>query len=241
MSNKQTIKRKLNDAFVLAHNAQQPEYQDRLGRFFTPEKINEGMTLYTETKEADDKQKIAYGEQLRATRELNIESANARNYWMELVKMAKRALNNSESSIKDLGISGMRRTIFEEWIGEAEGFYNNALASTDILGRLNKFKIAEADLTAGLDMLTTLKPKNAEQEKKKSDAQRATLARNSLLEKLTQWCGDIVEGARIVFKDDLQILEAFKKKVYTPGYKKKKTTPTPTEPDPEGGETPATT
>ncbi|MBK7919539.1 MAG: hypothetical protein IPJ94_25435 [Chloroflexi bacterium] len=77
-----------------------------------------------------------------------------------------------------------------------------------MLAALAQYNVTEAQLLAGQTAVTAVANLNANQEKEKSEAQKATKARDKALDDLDEWYVEFRELARIALEDDAQQLEA---------------------------------
>jgi hypothetical protein len=222
MSNKTTIKSKMQQAKVVLANAQEPELKAALAEFgYDDAALAEGQTLYDDAKALIKEQKKAYANQYKATRILNNTADDAKKYYLRLVKISKLALEGDEDSIKDLGISGQRKETYDGWTNEALTFFSTALASPDILAVLEPKGITVDSLTAGLQMVEDLDPLYTDQKNKIGLAQVATDSKTKKMDELFAWINKVIQYSRIAFEDDPQQLERFDVTVYSEGYSPK--------------------
>lgn len=169
--------------------------------------MKEAKALFDRTSELHTKQKKEYGEQYKATDEMQLAKANANKAYMRHVKLARIALSKDRGAYETLQLSGDRKQTISGWIQQAKAFYTNALASEDYLAKLAKLNISKATLEAGDAAVKDVEAKRNKQFKEKGEAQNATVIKDESLEELSAWVSRYTEIARIALADNPQYLE----------------------------------
>lgn len=210
------------DDFILLKNILADDLKAKLTGFgYDDTRFAEGQTIFNAAEIALQTKKDAYGDKLQATRALYLRAKQVKKIFTNHVKIARRALADKENHIADLGITGKMSYRFANWTQKAIDFYNKALATPGILMELAVFGVTELKLQDGLTMLAEVKDLKAAQKDAIGIAQAATIDKNSALDALAKWTGDLVEICRIAFEDNLQLMERLNVLVYSPGYRKK--------------------
>lgn len=204
-----SIADKMNRARVLINNMIDDETIKKaiLEYGYDENRINEGKTLYEECQQLIQEKSKMYRHQYHASVKLRKIGKETYSFYMDLFKLAKRALKDSEGLSERLGV-GARLGISERgWITQARAFYNTAMNDQEILPDLEKFNIPPEKLQQGSNMLAEVEKLDDIQEKSKGKAQEATSKRNQTLKKLWSWVSDLTEVCKITFKSNPQILE----------------------------------
>lgn len=178
----------------------------------------------------EDKYKVCqfkHGEQIEASEKLYAKFGEEIKLYMDLRKLARRALKDVESQkfLEKLGLNDDLKRSFEGFLDQASRFYKHAMADQQIMDRLAKFGITSEKLQERLDALDELKQLNTEQEAKKGEAQLSRQERDAIYKELNTWWLDFKAAAKIKFGKNNQYLEIIGITAPTEGTKRKKETP----------------
>ena len=191
-------------------NAQDvPEIASALAGFgFDAARVQAGATLLDTAETLQAVQVKEYSEQYQATTALNEAQAAADKLFGIHRKLAKLALRDDPDAQKALLLHENKKQALDPWLGQAGVFYKNVLGDPDMLAALAKYNVTEAQLLEGQTAVVAVATLNASQEKEKSEAQKATKARDKALDNLDDWYVEFRELSRIALEDDAQRLEA---------------------------------
>ena len=186
-----------------------PEIASALAAFgFDAARIQAGATLLATAETLQAVQVKEYSEQFQATNALNEAQDAADKLFGTQRKLAKLALRDDPEAQKALLLHERKKETLDPWLGQAGVFYKNVLGDPDMLAVLAQYNVTEAQLLAGQTAVVAVANLNANQEKEKSEAQKATKARDKALDDLDEWYVEFRELARIALEDDAQQLEA---------------------------------
>jgi hypothetical protein len=174
---------------------------------YTPERLQQGKTLYTTALTAQTAQQLEAGEQRSATAELEANRAIANTTYIRLVKIARVAFKRDAGIATQLGLGGERKRSLAGWLAQANQFYTNALTTPAALKSFSEFGITADKLRTGLQELRAVEASNLTQEKEKGDAQAATEHRDQALDALQDWLSDYLAIAKVALEDTPQLLE----------------------------------
>ena len=200
---------RLDRARVALDNAQtDPALQDGLAAFgYDAARLQEGQGLLAAAQGAQEAHAAEYGDQYAATDELRAARETAETTYMRHVKVARVAFSEDRDARSALMLDGRRKRPLGAWLRQAHTFYQNALASEDLLAGLARFGITAEDLQAAQAQLDTLETADTRQEKEKGEAQRATQQRDEAVDALDAYMSDFRNIARVAFEEDPQQLE----------------------------------
>jgi hypothetical protein len=204
-----SIADKMNRSRVLINNVIDDEtIKSALLEYgYDKNRINEGKTMYEECQQLIQEKNRMYRQQYHATVKLRKIGKETYSLYMDLFKLAKRALKDNEGLSERLGVEARLGISDRGWITQARAFYNIAMNDQEILPNLAKFNITPEKLQQGSNLLTEVEKLDDIQEKSKGKAQEATSKRNQTLKKLWSWVSDLTEVCKIAFKSNPQILE----------------------------------
>lgn len=175
---------------------------------FNAARIKAGADLLAAAETLQAAQVKEYGEQYQATTALDKAQAAADKLYGLHRRLAKLALRDEPEAQKKLLLHERKKESLDPWLGQAGVFYKNVLDDPDVLAALAKYNVTEAQLVEGQTAVVAVASLNAVQEKEKSDAQKATKARDAALDSLEDWYVEFRELAQIALEDDSQRLEA---------------------------------
>ncbi len=210
MSLNRSIDRLLEQARIAITNALgSPKILAYLSNFgYTEARIQSGRTRYETLLAAQQKQQSAYGNQISATETLETTWATAQKSYMRFIKVARITFKQQNGIATELALNHARKPSLSGWLSQANQFYTNALASTQILKALGEFGITAAKLKAGQSEVKMLETVSATQAKEKGEAQAATQARDAALHELQAWLSDFRAIAKVALEEDNQLLES---------------------------------
>lgn len=191
-------------------NAQEvPEIAGALSAFgFDTARVQVGADLLATAETLQAVQVKEYSEQYQATTELTKAREQADGLYNTHRRLAKLALRDDPETQKALLLHESKKRGLDAWLGQAGVFYKNVLGDPDLLAALARYNVTEAQLLEGQTAVVVVASLNATQEKEKSDAQKATKARDEALDALDDWYTEFRELALIALEGDPQRLEA---------------------------------
>ncbi|WP_287127987.1 hypothetical protein [Candidatus Cyanaurora vandensis] len=193
---------------ALTNATSSSEVQTALAEFgYDAQKLQVGQALYDQAFSTQMQQQKEYGEQHKATQQLNQLWETADTSYMRFVQTARVAFKNDPSAQLQLALNGRRKTTIAGWLLQASLLYTHALASPAFLASLNNYGITAEKLQTGQAQLQAVAGAKAAQEKEKGEAQAATQTRDGALEALEEWMDDFLDIARIALIEQAQFLE----------------------------------
>jgi len=199
----------INDARVALDNAQtDADLQAGLGAYgYDAAALAEGAALLGAAEEAQQARAQEYGEQYDATDAYDAARETADALYGPHLTLARVAFRTDRDAQSALSLNGRRRKSTSGWLGQAQQFYANVLDGAAYQAGMGRFNVTAADLEAGRDAVDAVARANADQEREKGEAQKATETRDRALDALDDWMADFREVARVAFRDDRQQLE----------------------------------
>lgn len=174
---------------------------------YTPERIQEGKTLYEQALAAQQTQQAEYGEQIGASATFEDAWSKAKKSYMRLLKIARVAFKGDAGMATKLALNGRRKQSLSGWLLQAKQFYTNALGNSEAMNALGKYGITSGKLEAAQAETQAVEAADLVQEKEKGEAQSATKMRDEALDALDEWLDDFVAIARVALEDEPQLLE----------------------------------
>lgn len=126
--------------------------------------------------------------------------------YMPHIRVARVIFKDDPAAATRLGLKGDRARALGTWIEQARCFYDNALASPDLLNRLATRRILQAHLEEASAQLETLAREASAKEDVKGLAIDATENRDKLARDLALWLSAYREIARVAFADQPAML-----------------------------------
>ena len=166
-----------------------------------------GKALYDATLDLNQQQDKEYGEKLGATDEQKAARRQAFDEYIELVGLARIVLKRERNLLSQLDLGGEREYSYDKSYMQMLNFYDAALGSQEIQGKLARVNITPERLTAGKALVETMQQKHQSQLKETSEAQRATYDRGQAMADLDDWMSDFRGVIRITLKAQPQYLE----------------------------------
>ena len=200
-----TIAERLNTAKVaIAKSLADTEIQSLVAGYgYSPEKLNEGMSLYEAALAAVNAQKAAEGAQKQSTQDLKAAEKTAYDAYQALSKVSRAIFKSDAARLTAFGLKGSAPLTTSGFIAAASALFDNAAAAPSLAEygydteRLasEKAKIAAFDLA------------NQKQEAAKGAAQQSTREQTTALDNLDAWQAQYLKIARVALRDKKQLLE----------------------------------
>jgi hypothetical protein len=199
------------------------ELKVRLAEFgYTEAVLDEGFALYEKAEKLCSAKRINYSEQYIVSNELNQKIENAFEYYMNYVKVLRKAFKRDFNTLTALGLKGERDKMLAGRIVQAKDFYDIAMNKEDIFTKIQRYVISRKKLQAGLDLILDVETADEYQENVKGKAQYSTEERDKVVQELDDWMSPYRETCRIAFKDQPQQLERLGFPALSENYKKSK-------------------
>lgn len=205
----ETIDSQLFAAQLAINNAlNDPDILADLNRFgYDKAKINAGKALLEKAKRLVDQQKVRYGEQYAAGETLAQAHQSANEAYGITFKVAKVAFKDNVNAQNALELGGRRKRSLVGWLGQAQIFYNNLLAYSDLLVRMANFGYDRTKLESERGLVEQVAHLNEQQEAEKGEAQEATKQRDAALDALDEWVTDFKAIAEVALIASPQRME----------------------------------
>jgi hypothetical protein len=188
--------------------ADDPEIQPRLSIYgYTPEKFDEGKSLWQQTDQAGKQQAKEQNEQTAATDAFNQARDKSEDDLKRTKKVARIAFDGNNAAFNALTLDQLNISRFEDWLIDAEKFYANLLGNTQWAETMQAYSYTLEALTAQQQEVNDLKSLQQAQHSEMGEAQLATKEKWDYYKQLKKWCDQLTELAKIEFEDDAQILE----------------------------------
>ncbi len=192
-----------------------PEIQaqfDKYGYTADGEMAN-GQTLLQALDDKNSDRKRLYALQQEATADFNGELAQVKRRYARHAKITSAVLADTPELLGRLGLQGSRAGKFVEWHAQAQQFYREALAGSDLQTALAEGGLTVAVLQSGLGALDQVVATEQQQESAKGEAQQATPDRDAAATVFRDWMNKFWKIADVALADQPQWLERLGKKV----------------------------
>lgn len=185
--------------------------QQPLGLYgFSQERILEGQTLLENSRHLHGQKDNQYHAWWNLSDHLKTDREKALQTFLDHVQVAKVAFRKQPGILHELQISRINRRKTWEWTVQAHRFYTILEEHTKVM---KQFGIPQEELQQAKAAIEALLIAKDQRTKKRAEAESATQARNDAIEELRAWLIEFRAVARLAFKDDPQMLEAFGMKV----------------------------
>ena len=174
---------------------------------YTRERLQQGMTLYTETRRQVELQTALYGEQYGTTDKIDGDWERAREMYRSTLGIARIVFKDNKTAQAGLRLNGNRKRSFGAWATQALTFYNNLTERADWIAEMGRFGYIEEKIQQERDTIDALLQTNARQEMTKGQAQTMTQTRNAKLRELDEWVATFKKVAKIALRNNKQWLE----------------------------------
>lgn len=192
------------------------------GYGYTPARLAEGKTLLDRAEGLVLAQRREYGEQLEASAAVQDAWTKADTAYMKTLKVARLVFAENVQAIVALKLAGPRKAALPGWVDQAVSFYSNLLAQSHLAAAMGRFGYTVAKLTAEKALVDQVVTRSQAQAKEMGEAQKATADRDSALDQLDTWVGELRTILKVALADDIQTLEAVGITVAKGGRPKKK-------------------
>ena len=182
--------------------------KERLATYgYSPERINQGKTLWTVTDTLNKKQDQELYEQKNATNLFNEAWDNAKDNLKRLKRFCRLAFSDDKSAWSLLKLYHLQILRFEDWLINAETCHANLLKNPGWVEKLGNYGYTKESLQTLSDEVQKIKSLQERQHLEMGDAQQATQEKWDKFEELKDYCYHLTEVARIEFEEDPQYLE----------------------------------
>ena len=201
----------LQDAGLFIENAiETPPVQEAfasVGR--GTEHFEEGRAMLDEGRRLHQKQQDEYGDQYAATERLGETEDAARERYMRHYGFAEAAFRDDPDAQSALGLSGPRKRSLGGWLDQALTFYDNLMSNPALLEAFREeFPLIEEEvLEAAREEVHATASAFQERRREAGEAERATDARDEVLERLDDWLDKERRIARALFRSEPEHLK----------------------------------
>jgi hypothetical protein len=193
---------------ILDATISEPEILQQLAAFgYDEAKLHRGKALYDETLALVHQQKAGYGEKHEASTKAKTIWDETDNAYMRTLKVARLAFKDNAKAQTALMLRGKRKKNLAGWIGQADTFYTNLLASNDLMARMAEYGYDYGKITAEMRLVQNVRHANVSQEHEKGNAREITQLRNTKLDDLEAWLSEFRAIARIALQDQPYLLK----------------------------------
>ncbi len=206
---KNSISEQLNSAQVAVTNTlADAEIQGLVTQFgYTPEKLNEGKTLYDAALSTVNAQIAAAGSQFQGTSNLRTAETAARDAYQSLAKVARAVFVKDSARLSQLGLSGSMPKSTAGFISAAYTIFDNANNVPEIKSALASFGYSDEKLASERQKITAYDSANQVQESLKGAAQQATRDQDTAIKTMNAWLAQYIKIAKVALRDKKQLLE----------------------------------
>jgi hypothetical protein len=188
--------RKINH--VIYNSKSIPEVRQVLETFgYNEKKLSQGESLKRVVLKAIKHRTDAYNAYHDGVEYYNRIKKEANSTLVKYVQLARIILRNKEELTPPAQCKKSMLTKLEEWLLDAEGFYQSVLSDPAWLEGFMLFNISKEKLEAGLKMVTETQEANSKKIDKHGLAKEATRMRDIALKEAENWCSAVLAVARI--------------------------------------------
>ncbi len=182
--------------------------QPRLALYaYTPEKLQEGQSIWEQTNSFGQLQYKEKDEQKAATNEFNENWQKSISEVKRFKKLARLVFDNDPNAWNMLKLDTLNIAKFSDWYADTDLVYTNMLEHDEWLTSMQAFGYTSESLTAQQTKLKALKDLQQTQQQEIGDAQQATDDKWISYNQLKDFCYKLREVAKIEFESDPQLLE----------------------------------
>jgi hypothetical protein len=186
-----------------------PEIQAKMTAFgYTPEKIEQGISLLNNAKRLTTAQVGNYGDQYAASDELDKRWTEKYAISMVTVKVIRVAFKDRPDLLVKFRVTGPRRRSLSGWLNDARIMYDNILDTPEALTVLAKYGYSNEKLIAERNAVDEIEALHSKRLGEKSEAQQGTVERDKAVDEICNWYSDFRAIARIALYDNPQQIEA---------------------------------
>lgn len=172
---------------------------------FTPARMQTGKSLLTKVKNCQDEQTDRYDKNWDVAQQVNTQLASLQRQFKEHAQVVRVALRSEPTQLHKLRIERFAKNDWEV-IRQADYFYTR-LQRLGI--SLEAYGIGNKELQQARTAVKALLTLKEERSRLKGMAENSTQLKNEALRELREWLVEFRAVARIAFKNNPQILEAF--------------------------------
>jgi hypothetical protein len=166
-----------------------------------------GLELLKRVKELYNEQKKEYGEQFKASEAMYKAWEATSILYRQYSTLARVLFKNDIGTLSKLGLDKDQSKKLSDWVAQANQFYTNAINTRDIQEKMTEYTVTAERLQAALEDVNQLLNYEKNQEKEKSEAQKATEDRNKAFSDLDEYMSDLLQLAKVMLYDKPQLLE----------------------------------
>lgn len=182
----------------------------------TPERKQKGESLIEKAKSCHKNQVNLYDAQWSLSQQLNAQMDAVQAQFKEHGNVCRTALRRDPALLYSLKINRFAK---EGWpcIRQAANFYTRVLEQQL---NLQLYGISKKELEQASALVNSVLAMKEERTQKKGMAESCTQQKNAALKALRQWVSEFKTTARMAYREDPQMLEAFG--ILVPSSKKKR-------------------
>jgi len=185
-----------------------PELQRRVALYgYTPEKLNELLSLQQETFDLHLARKKEYGEQLAATSAFDHAWKAAHDAYMVLIRLGRVLFRDDYGVFVKLTLNQERKKSFSGWLTQARTFFAGLLADPAVLEKYAKYNTPLATIEAARELVDAAEQANTVQAKETGEARQATLDRDAKLDALDSAMSEFYALAKLACRDAPDLLD----------------------------------
>jgi hypothetical protein len=171
-------------------------------------KLQQGLDLCEQARQAVSEQDQVTGTQLAATAEANKARELAQGAYQLLAQVSRAVFLDKPDRLKAMGLVGKMPDATDAFIGMAKQMYQAALMPGEIADDLAVVNLNTNKLQAAYELIQAFDEANQAQEAAKSAVQEATQAQNAVLDELYAFYAQYIKLIRVALRENPQLLEA---------------------------------
>jgi hypothetical protein len=195
----------------------------------TTENIDAGMAMLDGLMEADKKKIEARGKQLEFRVNLEMIFSEVHPLYMSHVKLAKIKCQGNVERVGRLMLLEPRKTRINDWLRQADTFYSNLVADTEMMTRLNGSAITQEKLTTAHGRIKEVEQAHNDYIEAKGISQSLQEGRDILLDEFKIWMNEFITVCKIALRQYPQLLEILGITILSKGYVRTKSDDLPVE------------
>ncbi|MDO4230299.1 MAG: hypothetical protein Q4C98_10825 [Capnocytophaga sp.] len=182
---------------------------------YDEQEITKGKNLYDFAVEKLDISKRTTTEEKLAYDDFSKKYDTLKKTYSEDRKKAKVIFKNEEKKQSALGVKGVLATKFSVLLDMMDTFYKQLQSNEELSTPLKPLKITEEYIASQLEKIEEVKQANFNYTNKKGKSQQATLDKDVAFWEVETWVTKFYGIAKIVLKDQPQLLESIGKSIRT--------------------------
>jgi hypothetical protein len=205
---KVTFDRKVHVIRTGIINAKKPGlFHQYIGEYgFNDTRLDEGMTLLTDTDTARTNQKKAIALKVQKTREANNKRYEANELYKHHVVIGREEFQDNLHILDTLGLRGEREEDAGGWREQAMRLYEN-LDTPGVLEGYAKHSITPEDLQAGKQAILDWEQAISDRNEAKAEAEKATQLKDKAFKELLIWWRGFIKVVDVALEKDPQLKE----------------------------------